>query len=80
MSVLPNNNGVVVKIADINNCNISRIWFEDQPSNMSVQQSFVNRIWISVSVGVAMMCAMVSGPRPDGVLDRSAAKSSQPDP
>jgi hypothetical protein len=80
MLVLPNDNRIFFKISNIDKSNVLGIWLEYQPSDVSIQQAFMDRVWVPVSIGVAVMIAMVFTPDPDGILDRAASSCRQPDP
>jgi len=77
--VLPNNDWVLVKIADIGTANTLRILLHDHPSEVGVEETFADRVRVLVGIGVSVMSSVVSGPPSDGSFNGTPTHSSKKD-
>ena len=78
MVVLPYNDWILIKTRDISTTKVLRVLLKNQPAIVGVKQALSNRVYILHGIRVAVVCAVLSAPGPDGVFDRTTNKSSQP--
>lgn len=76
--VLPYNDWILIKIRDISMTKILRVLLKNQPAIMVIKQALPNRVNILHGIRVAVVCALLSAPGPDGVFDGTTNKGSQP--
>lgn len=76
--VLPYNDWILSNIKDISTTKILQVLLKNQPAIVGVKQALLNRVYILHGVRVAVVCAVLSAPGPDGVFDGTTNKSSQP--
>jgi len=62
VSVLPDNDGVVVEIRDIGTADSLWVLLQKHPSEVRVNEPLANRVWVLVGIGVTVVCSVVSGP------------------
>ena len=60
--MLPDNDWIFVEIADVGATNSLWILLHQHPAEVAVEQPLSYGVRIFVSVGVAMVCSVVTGP------------------
>lgn len=75
-AVLPANDGIPAEVAHIGNTGLAT-GLEDHPASVRPEQTLVGAIWVEVGIGVAVVCAMTTGPPLDGTFDRTGAGGSE---
>lgn len=75
-AVLPPHDFVLAQIADVSNTRFtSRL--DEHPTDVGVPESLVGIVWIQVSVGVPVVCAVAPGPPLDRALNSASASHCQ---
>lgn len=67
--MLPDNNGVFVKVGNIGTASALRILLEDHPSQVRVEKTLANRVRILLSVGITVMSSVATRPPADRSFD-----------
>lgn len=78
--MLPNNDGILVQVADVYSSDSLWILFHDHPTEVGVEKAFSHRIRVFCRICISMMCPMISGPPSHGSFDSSATNSSKENP
>lgn len=65
VAMLPDNDGVVVQIGDVGSTNTLWVLLHDHPSDVRVEKTLSNGVWVLVGVGVSVMCPVISRPPSD---------------
>jgi hypothetical protein len=60
VSVLPDDDGVIVQIRDIGTTNTLWVLLHDHPSEVRIYESFSNGVWVLVGIGVSVMGSVIS--------------------
>ena len=60
--MLPDNDWVFVEIADVGTANSLWVLLHQHPAEVTVEQPLPHGVWIFVSIGVAMVCSVVTSP------------------
>ena len=63
--VLPDDDWVFVEIGDISSTNSLWVLLHEHPAEVRVEKTFADRVWIFLSVGISVMCSVVSCPPSD---------------
>jgi len=79
VAVLPDNDGIVIKIRDIGTANSLWVLLHNHPSEMGVKKTFANRVWVLVGIGITVVSTMVSRPPADGSLNGTCTYGSEED-
>jgi hypothetical protein len=79
MTMLPCDDCISVQVGDISAANSLWVLLHDHPAKVGIQETFTDRVWIFVCVGVSVMSSVVSSPPSDGTLDSSTSHSRQED-
>ncbi len=79
VAMLPNNDRVIVQVRDIGTTNALWVLLHDHPSDVGVEKTFSNGVWILVGVGVSVVCSVISRPPSDRTLDCSTSNGRQED-
>jgi hypothetical protein len=77
VSMLPDNDGVIVQIGDISTTNALWVLLHDHPSDVRVEKALPNGVWVLVGVGVSVMCSVISRPPSDRTFDCSTSNGCQ---
>jgi hypothetical protein len=77
--VLEANDWVFVEIRDVSTTDTLRVLLHNHPAEMRVEETLAHGVRILVSVGVAVVGTVVSGPPSDGTFDGTATNSGQVD-
>lgn len=80
VTVLPYHNGVCMEVRDIRTTDPLRVLLHNHPADMRVEQALANRVRVSVGIRIAVVGAMVAGPRKDRPFNGSPANGREPDP
>lgn len=59
MSVLPDNDGVIVQIGDIGSANSLRVLLHDHPANVRIQETLSDGVGILLRVGITVVSTVV---------------------
>jgi len=65
VAMLPDNDGVIVQIGDVGSTNALWVLLHDHPSDVRVEKTLSNGVWVLVGVGVSVMCPVISRPPSD---------------
>jgi hypothetical protein len=79
VSVLPDDNWIIVQIGDVGTANSLWVLLHDHPSNVRVEETLSDRVWILVGIGVSVVGSVISGPPSDRTLDSSTTDGSEED-
>ena len=79
VAMLPDDDGVLVQIADIGTADAARVLLNNHPADVAVEQTLAHRVGILVGIGVAMVRTVQAGPPASAALNSSRATSSQED-
>lgn len=60
ISVLPDNDRVIVKIGNIGTANSLWVLLHDHPSDVRVEETLSNGVWVLVGVGISVMGSVIS--------------------
>lgn len=60
VSVLPDNDWVVVEVRDIGTTNTLWVLLHEHPSEVRVEETFADGVWVLVGIGVSVVCSVVS--------------------
>ena len=60
VAMLPDNDWVIVQVGDIGTANSLWVLLHDHPSDVGVEKTLANGVWVLVGVGVSVMSSMVS--------------------
>lgn len=71
-AMLELDDGVTRKVANISNTGLPT-WLQNHPANVRPQETVMRAIRVEVGIGIAMVCAMTTGPPLDGSLDGTRA-------
>jgi hypothetical protein len=58
--VLPDNDGVVIQIGNIGTTNTLWVLLHDHPSEMRVEETLPNGVWVLVGIGVSVVGSVIS--------------------
>jgi hypothetical protein len=79
VSMLPDNDGVVIQIRDVGAADTLWVLFHDHPSDMGVEEAFADRVWVLVGIGVTVVSAVISRPPPNGTFNRPTPHGREED-
>lgn len=79
VSVLPDNNGVVVEVSDIGTANALGVLLHDHPSQVRVQETLANRVGVLLGIGVTVVSTVVARPPSDGTFNSTSTDSGEVD-
>ena len=79
VAMLPDDDGVIVEVGDVGAADALWVLLHDHPSEMRVEETLADGIWVLVGVGVSVVSTMVSRPPPDGALDGTATHGGEED-
>ena len=79
VAVLPNNNGVLVEVADIGAALALGVLLHDHPAHVGVEQTLADGVRVLIGVGVAVVGAVTVRPPADGALHGTRAASGEKD-
>ena len=65
ISVLPDDNRIIVEIRNIRPTDTLWVLLHDHPAEVGVEKTLANRVWVFVGICVSVMGTMISGPPSD---------------
>jgi len=65
VAMLPDNDGVIVQIGDVGTADTLWVLLHDHPSDMRVQKTLPDGVWVLVGVGVSVVSTVISRPPSD---------------
>lgn len=77
--MLPDDNGVLVKVGDVGAAGALGVLLEDHPAEVGVEETLADRVGVLFGVGVAVVSAVLAGPPTDGTLDGTGADKGEVD-
>jgi len=77
VTVLPDNDWVIVEVRDVGTSNSLGVLLHEHPAKVRVEQTLANRVGVLVGVGVSVVCAVVASPPSDGALDGTTTNGSE---
>lgn len=77
VTVLPDDNGIIVEIRNIGASNSLWVLLHEHPAEVGVEQTLADRVWVLVGVGVSVVCTVVTSPPSDGSLNSTSSDRSQ---
>ena len=60
VAMLPDDDGIIVQIGDIGTANTLWVLLHEHPSEVRVEKSLSNRVWVLVGIGVSVVGSVVS--------------------
>ena len=79
VTVLPDNDGVLVKVGDVGSTLALGVLLEDHPSDVGVEQTFADGVGVLLGVGVSVVSTVAVGPPADRALNSTSTDGSQVD-
>ena len=60
VAMLPDNDGVIVQVGDVGTTNAFWVLLHDHPSDVRVEKTLSNGVWVLVGIGVSVVGSVVS--------------------
>ena len=77
--VLPDDDRVLVQVGDVGAADALGVLLHDHPAEMAVEEALADRVWVLLSIGVAVVSAVVTAPPANRALDSTGANGGEPD-
>lgn len=77
VAVLPDNDGVFIKICDVGSADAFGVLFHYHPTNVGVQEAFADRVRVLICVGIAVVGTVASSPPSNGPFHSTTSNSSK---
>lgn len=80
VTVLPNHNGILIKIGNVGTADALGILLHQHPTKVRVEETLADRIWVFVGVGVSVMGTMIPSPPSHRALHGTTSYGSKENP
>ena len=77
--MLPDNDGVLVEIRDVGAANTLGVLFHKHPSEVRVQETLADGVWVFLSIGVSVMGSVISRPPSYRAFDGTSTSGGKKD-
>jgi hypothetical protein len=74
--VLPDNDGILVKVGDIGSALALGVPLEDHPSDVGVEETFADGVGVLLSVGISVVRTVAVRPPVDRTLNSTSTDGS----
>ncbi len=79
VAVLPYDDWVIVQVGYVGTADALWILLHQHPSEVGVDKTLADRVWVLVGIGVSVVSPMVSGPPSDGTLNGATSSGGEQD-
>jgi hypothetical protein len=79
VTVLPDDDGVLVQIGDVGTANTLGVLLHDHPAKVRVPETLTNGVGVLLGVGITVVSTVAASPPADGALNGTTANQGEPD-
>ena len=77
--MLPDNDGVLVKIRDVGAADTLGILFHKHPPEVRVQETLADGVWILIGIRISVVRSVISGPPSYRTFDSTSTSGGKED-